>query len=83
MVNYIKDPKANILKNIMRDPSEMDNVLQFRELPPPSTKNMCQLRAMMAIAEFTDLLKLYSEELGIKLINQSMYEFSTLYICKR
>lgn len=35
------------------------------------------------LSEFTNLLKLYSEELGIKLINQSMYEFSALYICKR
>ena len=35
------------------------------------------------LSEFTDLLKLYSEELGIKLIHQSMYEFSALYICKR
>ena len=35
------------------------------------------------LSEFTDLLKLYSEELGIKLIPQSMYEFSTLYICKK
>ena len=35
------------------------------------------------LTEFTELLKLYSEELGIKLIHQSMYEFSALYICKR
>lgn len=36
-----------------------------------------------ALTEFTDLIKLHSEELGIKLIHQSMYEFSTLYISKR
>lgn len=57
MVNYIRDPKANILKNVMRDQSELQNVRQFSELPPPSTKNMCKTRALMAIAEFSDLLK--------------------------
>ncbi len=35
------------------------------------------------LGEFTDLLKRYSEQLDIKIIRQSMYEFSALYICKR
>lgn len=35
------------------------------------------------LTEFTDLIKLHSEELGIKLIHQSRYEFSKLYISKR
>lgn len=71
-LDYSPNPKANILQNMMKDVEEIKNVKQFQELPHSSVRNMHRMRAMMAIAEFSDLLKQEGKETvisGIKTLS--------------
>ena len=71
-LDYSPNPKANILQNMMKDQEEIKNVKQFQELPHSSVKNMHRMRAMMAIAEFSDILKQEGKETvisGIKTLS--------------
>lgn len=68
-LEFIRDPKDNILKNIMMDQNEIGEVKQFEELPQASIGNMYRLKGLLAISEFSDLLEDSPSKINISGIN--------------